>query len=84
MPRIRIPGRSWQWFPVFPHFSGTPDTRHLLPAAVRIMTSSSPPLIPQTVWRLRHTNEISVMQPTGSNYSIQPADVTKVRELYSR
>ena len=33
---------------------------------------------------LRHTKEISVMQPTGSNYSIQPADVTKVRELYSR
>ena len=31
---------------------------------------------------LRHTNMISVMQPTGSRYSIQPTDVTTVRKLY--
>ena len=31
---------------------------------------------------LSHTGQISVMQPAGSNYSIQPADVAAVQKLY--
>lgn len=33
---------------------------------------------------LDHSNEVSVMQPAGSNYSIQPADVQNVQKLYSQ
>lgn len=33
---------------------------------------------------LHHTNDISVMQRSGSNYSIQPEDVKNVRLLYSK
>lgn len=32
---------------------------------------------------LDHTNNISVMQPAGSYYTIQPADVQAVKKLYS-
>lgn len=32
---------------------------------------------------LDHTNNVSVMQPAGSFYSIQPADVQAVKQLYS-
>lgn len=31
---------------------------------------------------LSHTNEVSVMQPAGSMYSIQPRDVAAVRAIY--
>lgn len=31
---------------------------------------------------LSHTNEVSVMQPAGSMYSIQPRDVVAVRSIY--
>lgn len=31
---------------------------------------------------LSHTNEVSVMQPAGSMYSIQPRDVAAVRSIY--
>lgn len=33
---------------------------------------------------LDHSDEVSVMQPAGSNYSIQPADVQNVQKLYSQ
>lgn len=32
---------------------------------------------------LDHTNNVSVMQPAGSYYTIQPADVQAVKKLYS-
>lgn len=32
---------------------------------------------------LNHSNHVSVMQPAGSFYTIQPADVAKVNRLYS-
>lgn len=33
--------------------------------------------------RIDHTNNVSVMQPAGSYYTIQPADVQAVKKLYS-
>lgn len=33
---------------------------------------------------LHHTDNISVMQPSGSNYSIQPEDIKNVKLLYSK
>lgn len=33
---------------------------------------------------LNHTNDVSVMQPAGSFYSIQAADVEQVRQLYGQ
>lgn len=32
---------------------------------------------------LNHTNKVSVMQPAGSFYTIQPGDVSRVNQLYS-
>lgn len=32
---------------------------------------------------LKHTNQISVMQPSGSNYSIQQLDINNVKKLYA-
>lgn len=33
---------------------------------------------------LHHTNDVSVMQPSGSNYSIQKSDIQNVKLLYSQ
>lgn len=33
---------------------------------------------------LHHSNNVSVMQPSGSNYSIQPEDIRNVKLLYSQ
>ena len=33
---------------------------------------------------LSHTNQISVMQPAGSNYGIQQIDITDVQRLYAK
>lgn len=33
---------------------------------------------------LSHTNQISVMQPAGSNYGIQQLDITAVQQLYAK
>lgn len=33
---------------------------------------------------LNHTNEISVMQPRGSNFTIQPRDVNQVKQMYQK
>ena len=33
---------------------------------------------------LGHSDEVSVMEPAGSNYSIQPVDVQNVQKLYSQ